>query len=127
MTTHIRLTVDGIKVSYDEINGSYILGPLSRKGKNLTRQSYPDIQSWWQLYSFTVDKSSRRKGHGNLLMADVLRRSDAMECSIILQAQSYGEVSGLTTDQLVFFYQKHGFEIVDQPNNSFWLIRLFGG
>lgn len=125
MKTHLRVTIDGVKIICDEIKGSYILGPLSRKGKNLIRESYMHKPSWWQLYSFTIDKSVRGKGYGNLLMEDALQRSTAMKCSIILQAQSYGEITGLATEHLVKFYQKHGFQLVNQPNNSFWLVWLF--
>jgi GNAT superfamily N-acetyltransferase len=79
-------------------------------------------ESWWQLFSFEVDKRSRGKGYGTLLMEDVLQRSKAMNASVILQAQPYQGEPGLKQESLVLFYQKHGFVIIPQPMNSYWLM-----
>lgn len=58
----------------------------------------------------------RGKGHATELMEKICEIADNENCLIRLEAKQYGDVHGLTTDELVEFYSK--FDFVLTPHHS---------
>lgn len=51
------------------------------------------------------------KGHAKSLMKNVIKVFDATKLTVILEAKAYGK-GGMTTAQLMKFYEKFGFKLV---------------
>ncbi len=66
----------------------------------------------WDLTRATISdlySSDRKKGHATMVMKQTIEFADNHGMLLVLVAESYDEEDGLTTAQLIKFYQKFGF------------------
>jgi GNAT superfamily N-acetyltransferase len=108
----------GIAVTLNQ--GQYFLTNLTPKAKEIIKTAQW-VGNWWQLQSLVVTRRDRGQGYGHILLQDVKDRSAGMNCHIILAAHPYAN-SWMTSDRLVLFYEKHGFERVHVTARDPWMV-----
>lgn len=98
---------------------------MSRASKAFTYKSASCVLRWsglkgvWIVYSVLATEPGQ--GHGTGLMRKVCEEADRLECSLGLRVRPYfykrGE--GLNKDQLILFYEKFGFQSVQDDLDGF--------